>query len=112
MIAPRRSAGVRPPTVSEAVLLELRQLLIQGRFAPGDYIRVDQMASEFGVSALPGREALRVLVAEGGVTYSPHRGYPLTPLACEDGEKIFLMCRLLEGEALRRGAPAMGAQGV
>jgi DNA-binding GntR family transcriptional regulator len=103
---------VRPPTLSEAVLLELRQLLIRGRFAPGEYIRVDQMAAEFGVSALPVREALRVLLAEERVDYSPHRGYRLSSLDIQGVEEIFLMCRLLEAEALRRGVPLMGAKGV
>jgi DNA-binding GntR family transcriptional regulator len=103
---------VRPPTLSEAVLLELRQLLIRGRFRPGEHIRVDQMAAEFGVSALPVREALRVLVAEERVDYSPHRGYRLSSLDIQGVEEVFLMCRLLEAEALRRGVPRMGAKGV
>jgi DNA-binding GntR family transcriptional regulator len=103
---------VRPPTLSEAVLLELRQQLIKGRFAPGDHIRVDQMAAEFGVSALPVREALRVLVAEERVDYIPHRGYRLSSLDLQGMEEIFLMCRLLEAEALRRGVPLMGPTGV
>jgi DNA-binding GntR family transcriptional regulator len=94
------------------VLLELRQQLIKGRFAPGDHIRVDQMASEFGVSPLPVREALRVLVAEERVDYSPHRGYRVSSLDLQGVEEIFLMCRLLEAEALRRGVPLMGRAGV
>jgi DNA-binding GntR family transcriptional regulator len=105
-------AGIRPPTLSEAVLQELRHLLIQGRFGPGDVIGVDQLAREFGVSALPVREAVRVLVAEGRVEHSPHRGYRVRTLAYGDVEEIYLMCRLLEGEALRRGVPLMGAEGV
>jgi DNA-binding GntR family transcriptional regulator len=106
------ASRIRPPTLSEAVLLELRQMLIQGRFAPGEHIRVDQMAAEFGVSALPVREALRVLVAEERVDYSPHRGYRLSSLDIQGVEEIFLMCRLLEAEALRRGVPLMGAEGT
>lgn len=87
-------------------------MLIKGRFTPGDPMRVDQMAGEFGVSALPVREALRVLVAENRVVYSPHRGYRVASLSFSDVEENFLMCRLLEGEALRRGVPRMGAEGV
>ncbi|MCU1500343.1 MAG: GntR family transcriptional regulator [Acidimicrobiales bacterium] len=107
-----KATSVRPPTLSEAVLLELRQMLIKGRFAPGDHIRVDQLAAEFGVSALPVREALRVLLAEERVDYSPHRGYRLSTLDIQGVEEIFLMCRLLEAEGLRRGVPVMGAKGV
>jgi DNA-binding GntR family transcriptional regulator len=104
--------GIRPPTLSEAVLHRVRHLLIQGRFAPGDVIGVDQLAREFGVSALPVREAVRVLVAEGRVEHLPHRGYRVRRLAYADVEEIYLMCRVLEGEALRRGVPLMGFEGV
>jgi DNA-binding GntR family transcriptional regulator len=87
-------------------------MLIQGEFTPGEPIRVDQVAGRFGVSPLPVREALRVLVAEGRVVYTAHRGYRLATLSFSDVEENFLMCRLLEGEALRRGVPRMGDAGV
>ncbi|MGH2948332.1 MAG: GntR family transcriptional regulator [Solirubrobacteraceae bacterium] len=108
----RRFAGARPPTIAEAVLRELREDLIKGRFAPGDRIRVDQVAAEFGISALPVREALRVLLAEGRVQYASHRGYRVTTLTLAEVEEIFVMCGLLEGEALRRGVPQLDAAGV
>jgi DNA-binding GntR family transcriptional regulator len=87
-------------------------MLIQGEFAPGDPIRVDQMAHRFRVSPLPVREALRVLVTEGRVAYSAHRGYRLASLSFADVQENFLMCRLLEAEALLRGVPRMGEEGV
>jgi DNA-binding GntR family transcriptional regulator len=108
----RLSAGARPPTLSEVVLQQMREDLIKGRFQPGDPIRVDQIAAEFGVSALPVREALRVLLAEGRVQYASHRGYRVTALTFQDVEEIFLMCRLLEAEGIRRGVAALDAAGV
>jgi DNA-binding GntR family transcriptional regulator len=110
--AQRQFPGVRPPTISEAVLQSLREDLIKGRFSPGDPIKVDQVAAEFGISALPVREALRVLLAEGRVQYVAHRGYRVTALTMADVEEIFLMCTLLEGEAVLRGVPAMTDAGV
>ena len=86
--------------------------LAQGRFAPGERVLVDQLSSEFDVSPLPVREAMRVLLAEGRLTYSSHRGFRVTRLTLPDVEEIFLMCRLLEAEALRRGVPAMDDAGV
>lgn len=107
-----RTAGVRPPTIAEAVLQHLREDLIKGRFGPGDRIRVDRIAAEFGISALPVREALRVLLAEGRVQYAAHRGYRVTTLTLAEVEEIFVMCGLLEAEALRRGVPALDAAGI
>src|SRR5215218_9771154 len=104
--------GIRPPTIAEAVLQELRRRLIEGRLVPGDVIGVDQLAREFEISALPVREAVRVLVAEGRVDHHPHRGYRVRGLAYGDVEEIYLMCGLLEGEALRRGVPRLGTAGL
>lgn len=103
---PRRVSD-RPATLSEAVLRKLREDLIRGRYAGGDRVRVDHVAAELGISALPVREALRVLLAEGRLEYEAHRGYRVTELTVADVEQIFLMCRLLEAEALRRGIPAL-----
>ncbi|HET6550185.1 MAG TPA: GntR family transcriptional regulator [Solirubrobacter sp.] len=94
------------------MLQELREDLIRRRYAPGDPIRVDQVAANFGISALPVREAMRVLLAEGRVQYEPHRGYRVTTLTLADVEEIFLMCGLLEAEALRRGVPALDSAGI
>ena len=108
----RAAEAIRPPTIAEAVLQELRRRLIEGKLAPGDVIGVDQLAREFEVSALPVREAVRVLVAEGRVDHSPHRGYRVRSLDYSDVEEIYLMCSLLEAEAIRRGVPRMGAEGI
>ena len=102
----------RPPTLSEAVLRKIREDLIRSRFRPGDPIRVDQIAAEFNVSAFPVREALRVLLAEGRLQYAPHRGYRVTALTLEEVGEIFVMCRLLEAEAMRRGVEALDDAGV
>lgn len=102
----------RPPTLSEAVLQKIREDLIRSRFHPGDPIRVDQLAAEYDVSAFPVREALRVLLTEGRVQYAAHRGYRVTALTLEEVDEIFLMCRLLEAEALRRGVEALDEAGV
>lgn len=110
--ASRPDEAIRPPTIAEAVLQELRRRLIEGRLRPGDVIGVDQLAREFKISALPVREAVRVLVAEGRVDHSPHRGYRVRSLDYADVEEIYLMCSLLEGEALRRGVPRAGAEGI
>jgi DNA-binding GntR family transcriptional regulator len=57
------------------------------------------------MSVLPVREALRVLVADGRVEHEPHRGYRVKAHTHVEVEEIFLMCRLLEAEGLRRGIP-------
>jgi DNA-binding GntR family transcriptional regulator len=109
---PTPIASLRAPTLSDRALTELRAQLARGRFAPGERVGVDRLAAEFDISPLPVREALRVLLAEGRVEYSPHRGYRVAKLSLADVEENFLICRLLEGEALRRGVPAMTDEAI
>lgn len=106
------SDSVRSPTIPERVLQELRRDLTRGRLEPGERVSVDQLAARFDVSPLPVREALRVLLAEGRVEYSSHRGFRVTKLTLADVEEIFLMCELLEGEALRRGVRQMSDEAI
>jgi len=75
-------------------------------------VSVSDAAARFGMSPLPVREALRVLVADGRVDYSAHRGYRVRAYTFAEVEEIFLMCSLLEAEALRRGIACMDADDV
>ncbi len=91
----------RPPTAQEAVLAELRRAIVSGELAPGAQVLQDQLAERYGVSRVPLREALKVLEAEGQVTYRPHRGYFVTELSLADLLEVYRIRELLEGEAVR-----------
>src|SRR5207342_2424867 len=100
---------LRPSTLPDEVLRELPGQLIRGQLQPGDRIRADLVAEDLGVSVIPVREALRVLLAESRVELEPHRGYRVTVLSPAQIAELFLICGLLEREALARGVPAMDA---
>ena len=74
----RAARKLRPSTLPDEILRELRGQLIRGDLQPGDRIRADLVAEELGVSVIPVREALRVLLAESRVELEPHRGYRVT----------------------------------
>lgn len=99
----------RPKTAQEAVLLEIRERLFDGRVKPGDAIRPDAIAEQLGVSAVPVREALRILEGEGHVSYRPHRGYLVTELDINDLREIHRLREILEEEAVRYGVPQLQA---
>lgn len=99
----------RPKTAQEAVLLEIRERLFDGRVKPGDAIRPDAIAEQLGVSAVPVREALRILEGEGHVSYRPHRGYLVTELDIDDLREIHRLRELLEAEAVQCGLPKLQA---
>ena len=63
-----------PPTDQPDITEQLRDGIVSGRFAPHSPLRIDALASQFGVSHMPIREALRRLEAEGLITTAPNRG--------------------------------------
>jgi len=101
------SSFERPKTAQEAVLAEIREQLLDGRLAPGVSVRPDALGDELGVSAVPVREALRILEGEGHVHYRPHRGYVVATLDVDDLVEIYRIRELLETEAVRRGFPRL-----
>ncbi|MGI9232954.1 MAG: GntR family transcriptional regulator [Woeseiaceae bacterium] len=96
-----------PKTAQEAVLLEIRKRLLDGRLSPGEAIRPDAFGEELGVSAVPVREALRILEGEQQVRYRPHRGYLVTELDIRDLREIYAIRELLEAEAVRHAVPKL-----
>lgn len=99
----------RPKTAQEAVLLELRRQLLDGSHPPGSALRPDAIGADLGVSAVPVREALRILEGEGHVDYRPHRGYVVTDLDIDDLKEIYRIRELLETEAVCRAIPKLEA---
>lgn len=91
----------RPPTTQEAALDELRDLIRSGRLSPGEHIVQETLADDLGISRVPLREALKIMQAEGHVTYAAHRGYAVTELSIADLREIHRIRELLEPEAIR-----------
>ncbi len=106
------SSFERPKTAQEAVLAEMRRQLLDGRLAPGVAIRPDALGEELGVSAVPVREALRILEGEGHVHYRPHRGYVVAELDVDDLIEIYRIRELLETEAVREAIPRLRTEAV
>ncbi len=87
--------------VQEAVVDRIRDMIVNGQLKPGDRLRQDDLATTFGVSAMPIREALRQLQAEGLVTFEPRRGAAVSTLSISEYEEIYLMREALEILAVR-----------
>ncbi len=78
---------------------------------PGYHLVVQSLAQTHGVSALPVREALRRLQAEGMVTYANHVGAKVAPVDFVRDAQLFETLGVLEGSILSLVAPIMGPQG-
>jgi DNA-binding GntR family transcriptional regulator len=93
--------GARPHLADE-VASHIRDLIMSGQLQPGEFIRLDRIAEELGVSVTPVREALQALRAEDMVLLEPRRGYLVSPLHRQDLEDLFRMQSELTGELVVR----------
>lgn len=65
--------AARAPAVHEEVYDRLRKAIIAGQLEPGMSLSVRGLAAQFGVSAMPAREAIRRLAALGALELTPTR---------------------------------------
>jgi DNA-binding GntR family transcriptional regulator len=95
-------------TLSAAIAQQLRDRIVAGDFAAGTQLRQDSLATEFGVSRIPVREALFQLEAEGLVHMQPHKGAEVMGVDWDEVEDVFALRAMLEPRLLRAAIPRMG----
>lgn len=97
---------IQAPQTKEAYVYEtLKEQIISGTLVPGSHLVQQDIADQMRVSAIPVREALGRLRAEGLVEHRPHQGVCIADLSTRDVEEILLMRSALEGVAIRLAAP-------
>jgi DNA-binding GntR family transcriptional regulator len=87
-------------TMGQMVYAVLREAILAGAFAPGEWLRQESLAVAIGVSRIPVRTALLQLESEGLVTFHPHRGARVRTLKIEQINEIYRLRTLLESYAL------------
>jgi len=92
-------------SLPSAVADKLRDRIIRGEIAEGTQLRQDAIATQYQVSRVPVREALRQLDAEGLINIVPNRGAVVPALSPDDIEELFSIRSLLEPEVLKRSIP-------
>jgi DNA-binding GntR family transcriptional regulator len=92
------------PQLAEDVARYVRKRIFDGTYAAGQYIRLDQLAAELGISVTPVREALFVLSAEGMLSQQPRRGFVVVPVTCRDITDVSNVQAHIGGELAARAA--------
>jgi DNA-binding GntR family transcriptional regulator len=85
----------------------LKDRIVEGAFSPGYRIVIDSVARELGVSAVPVREAVRQLEAEGWLTYEPNVGARVSALQSGQREESVSALAVLLGLATALSAPSL-----
>lgn len=88
------------PDVEQAI----RDDIVSGELAFGTRLRIDELATRYGVSHMPVREALRVLHGEGLVIIEPNKGARVLTVHPGFIEDLFDMRAALETMLARRAA--------
>lgn len=108
-MANRPRSAVEKVTKQERVYRTVRERILSGAYGPGFRLVIDQLAAELGVSALPVREAIRRLEAEGLVVFRPNAGAHVAPADPELFDEEMTVLAVLEGYATALATPALGA---
>jgi DNA-binding GntR family transcriptional regulator len=103
---------VRHRTKTELALHVLRERILIGELEPGRRLRLASLTEELGMSPTPIREALRLLQADGIVTYRPHQGIVVAEVSVELTDEVIRLRRELEAMATRLAVPRMDAAGL
>ena len=86
------------------VIAELRHAILTQRFKPGDRLVEGRLASEFGVSRNPVREAIRVLASEGLIEVTARRGASVIMMTEQEARETVEVRAVLEGHNARLAA--------
>jgi DNA-binding GntR family transcriptional regulator len=103
-MAVESSAPLEISSVEDGVYRLLRQEIGRLDLAPGERLRLEDLAGRFDVSLTPVRHALRRLESEGLVVSVPRRGSRVAPLSVEELEEIQALRLGLETFLARAGA--------
>ena len=89
----------------ERAYATIRERIIDGTYSPGFRLVIDQLARELGFSALPVREAIRRLEAEGWVVFRRNAGAQVAPVDPRQWVDTMEVLAVLEGTATAAAAP-------
>src|SRR6266478_3666466 len=100
-------ARIERETVQERVYAVLRDRLMRGGFEPGQKLKIPELASALGTSAMPVREALNRLTAERAIEALPNRSVRVPALSKDSLQDLMETRFAVEGLAVARAASNM-----
>ena len=100
--------ALRREVIREALLRRIGS----GELAPGERIVEARLAGEFGVSAIPVREAIRELVSMGVLEFANHRGAWVRVVSLRETIEALEVKGALESQAALAAARALKGEGA
>lgn len=107
MSQPMSSVLRQPKQLSNRIADHIRADILGGIRRPGEFLRLDEVAQQLGVSVTPVREALMGLHVEGFVRHAERRGFIVSTLKRGDLEDLYALLAEVSGRLAERAATAM-----
>jgi DNA-binding GntR family transcriptional regulator len=97
-----RLSAVARTSMTQQVLTELREAIVDGRLAQGESLREVALAQSLGTGRSAVREAIRQLIQEGLVEHEVHRGAYVRVMSLTDRLDVYFAREAIECGAVRR----------
>ncbi len=88
------------PLTQQAVLAELRRVILAGDVPPGTVVPLDEVAAVLGMSVIPVRESLKILIGEGLVEQHVRGAYTVARLSRSELLELYAARGVLENTVL------------
>lgn len=105
-------APVQSPLLRDLAYRGLRGAILSGALAPGDPLRIDELAAELALSRTPVREALARLRDEGLVETRPRSGTRVSPLRLDEARQALAVISAMHELAVRTAVARLEARHV
>jgi DNA-binding GntR family transcriptional regulator len=99
-------------SLHDQVTTRLRDLVVEGKLAPGERLNERILCDRLAVSRTPLREAMKVLAAEGLLELLPNRGAIVARLSLAELEQTVEVMTALERLAGTLAPTRLGAEGL
>ena len=86
---------------------EIRRAVLDGEMLPGMRVGQEWLATKFGASRIPVREALRQLQSEGLVVLAPNRGGWIADVTSQESIEVYKIREVLEPLAVAESVPRL-----
>jgi DNA-binding GntR family transcriptional regulator len=103
-----RLVPLREPPNQQAVLAELRRVILAGDVPPGTVIPLDEVAAVLGMSVIPVRESLKILIGEGLVEQHVRGAYTVARVSRSELLELYAARGVLENTVLAVAVAAAG----
>ena len=91
---------VQRRSLRDEVFQFLHRRIVAGKYAPGEWLRQEDISTQLGVSQTPVREALDLLVSTGLAERVPYRGVRVLQLTTQEIVEAYVMRLVLESAAV------------